>query len=74
MSDYETLVTRMTIVPAGEPLFHERGWTIEIEDESGGEFLIVRSHSDTPTEIRIDADEWPALRAAIDAMAARCRG
>ena len=49
MSDYETLVTRMTIVPAGEPLFHERGWAIEIEDESGGEFLIVRSHSDTPT-------------------------
>lgn len=72
--DYETLVTRISIVPKGEALYHDRGWTVEIEDESSGEFLIVRSMSDREWTIRMDPEEWPALREAIDSMVARCRG
>ena len=74
MSEYETLVTRIVLTPAGEPIFHRRAWSIEIDDEAAGEYVRVRSMDDESQEIRIDASEWPALREAIDSMAARCRG
>ena len=73
-TDYETLVTRITVVPAGEPIYHKRAWVVEIDDDAAGEYLRVRSMDDESREIRLDASEWPELRAAIDSMVARCRG
>lgn len=72
--EYETRVTRITVVPTGEPIFHSRAWSVEIDDESGGEYVRVRSMDDESKEICIDQGEWPALREAIDSMVARCRG
>ena len=73
-TDYETLVTRVAVAPKGEPIYHRRAWSIEIDDDSGGEYVRVRSMDDESREIRIDASEWPALRDQIEAMAGRCRG
>lgn len=61
----KTRVTKLTVTP-GE-LFHERGFSVEIVDEAGGEFVEVRSN-ESGSPLRIDADEWPFLRDAIDRM------
>lgn len=65
-----TRVTRLHVLPEGEPLFSEQTFTVEIDDEAGGEFVVV---SDSAEKIRIDAKEWPALREAIDRMVKECR-
>ena len=70
---FESRVTRVTLAPEGEPIYSERAWTIEIDDEAAGEYVVVGSESDEHDKIRIDAREWPALREEINAMIARCR-
>jgi hypothetical protein len=65
-----TRVTRLHVLPEGEPLFSEQAFTVEIDDEAGGEFVVVR---DRDGEIRLNAEEWPALREAIDRMVKECR-
>jgi len=65
-----TRVTRLHVLPEGEPLFDERGFSVEIDDEAGGEFVVV---SDCDGKIRLNAEEWPALREAIDRMVKECR-
>lgn len=67
MTAYETRITRMTVAPEGEPLFSEQATHIEIDDEGGGEFVKIVQPSGS-ADIRIDADEWPVIRAAIDKM------
>ena len=64
-NDMKTRITQITLTP-GE-LFHERAFTISVIDEGGGEFLEVKS-LDTCQTIRVDDDEWPHLREAIDRM------
>lgn len=61
--------TKTTIIlPKGEPIFSERATEIELCDEAGGEFLTIRQDGKyaQPGEIRIDAEEWPFIRAEID--------
>jgi len=62
------------VVPPGLPIFDERATEIRIVDEAGGEFVSVRqSRADGAGEIRIDVDEWPTMREAIDKMIRECR-
>lgn len=65
-----TRATRLHVMPEGEPLFSELAYTVEIDDEAAGEFVVV---CDFEGKIRIDAKEWPALREAIDRMVKECR-
>lgn len=65
-----TRVTRLHVLPKGEPMFSERAFTVEIDDEAGGEFVVV---SDCEGKIRLNAEEWPALRRAINQMVKECR-
>lgn len=66
--------TQITVLPEGEPIFSERAFVIQIEDEAGGEFLSVRSLDDQCTngQIRFDPEEWQYLREAIDQMVKEC--
>ena len=59
--------TKITLVPPGEPLFHERGFVIEVRDEGCGEFIHVQSNMGE-TGVDFDASEWDALRDAIEEM------
>ena len=70
----EQLITKMTVVPDGEPIFHERATHIEIDDEAAGEFLVISQCVDGEQKIRIDHDEWPHIRKAVNDMFKRCRG
>ena len=54
----------------GEPIYSERSTTVSIRDDGGGEFVEVLQESG---RISMDVEEWPALKAAIDAMILACR-
>lgn len=68
MSKLITRITRMHIIPEGEPIFTEKGYTVEIDDESGGEFVIVKdgSISTDSVGVRIDPKDWIEVRAAVN--------
>lgn len=68
----EKRVTTITIVPKGEPLFSESGFTVSIEDECGGEFVTVRNN-DGKGEVRIEASDWPVLSEVITGLLGECR-
>lgn len=70
----QKLTTQVTLVPDGDPIFSERGWTISIEDEAGGEFVVVECHAEDYGKIAINpGDDWDSLRDAIDEMVKSCR-
>ncbi len=74
VSDYETRTIRIVVLREGVELFDESATTIEIEDESGGEYLVIsQSHTDAHSSLKIDPAQWPHIRAAIDQLAAECR-
>lgn len=71
----ETRITRWHVLPPKAALFDEQAISIEIEDEAGGEFVKICQTTDSvqPGEIRLNPEEWPALREAIDRAVAECR-
>ena len=71
----QTRVTRLHIVPDGEPIFSEAAFSVEIDDEAGGEFVKLTSLEESckPGQVRIDPSDWPALRDAIERMIAECK-
>ena len=66
-------VTQITVGPEDCYLYSEWGHTVKIEDEGGGEFIVVKDHCEEYGKIGIDIKDWPALRAAINRMAKECR-
>lgn len=68
-------ITQITLAPEGEPIFSESAFVVQIEDDAGGEFLSIQCHDDQCVggQIRLDPQEWPALRDAIDRMVKECR-
>lgn len=67
MSKLITRITRMHIIPEGEPIYTEKGYTVEIDDESGGEFVIVKDGSTADgAGVRIDPKDWIEVRAAVN--------
>jgi len=71
---YETRITKITVLPKGEPIFHEGATEIKIVDDAGGEYLEVSQCSDANEgKILIDPLEWPVLKKAIDKMIKKCR-
>lgn len=71
---YETRVTRLTVVPQGEPIYGELATHVEIVDEAAGEFVEISKTTLVGREVvGIDPVEWPALRDAIQKMISECR-
>jgi hypothetical protein len=76
MREYETRITRLTVLPKGEPIFSEMATTIEIADEAAGEFVKVTSQTDNVDHhesVLISPEEWPLVKDAIDKLIADCR-
>ena len=73
VATYQTRVTRLLVLPVGEPAFSEMATTVEIDDEAGGEFVVVSQCGRVDLgKIAINPEEWPALRAAINRMVRAC--
>lgn len=72
-TEYERIVTQITIKPKGEPIFHELATTIRIEDEAAGPFLSVfQVRDDRRPGVTVDIESWDALKAGIDEMIREC--
>jgi hypothetical protein len=71
MKRMKTRVTRLSIAPEGENVFSEQGYTVEIDDAGGGEFVAV-TDGQGPVKIEINPPDWPALREAIDRLIDEC--
>lgn len=74
---YVQRATKLTVLPMGDPIFSELATDIEVEDEGGGEFLIISQTSGNvnrrTNSISISPEEWPAIRDAIESMLAGLR-
>lgn len=72
MKQYHVITTRLTVVPEGEPIFSEMATHVEMQDEASGAFVelvqVGKLDEVGRNVVRIDADEWPAIRGAIDQM------
>ncbi len=63
-------MTQMVLLPSPESdIFDERGFTITIVDDAGGEFVEVLNNDH---KLCVDPFEWPELRDAIDSMIKEC--
>ena len=73
---YETRCTQITVAPEGARIFDINSYTVTLEDECSGEFVVVRDNGDNSEagEIRIDSDSWLRLGLAIEKMIETCRG
>ena len=71
MKPYETRITGITILPQGATIYSQMATRIEIEDESGGEYVVISQDSESfQGKIGITNDEWPAIRDAVEMMLA----
>lgn len=64
----KSIITRISLVPEGEPIFHEAVTHIEVEDEAAGPFMVIRQYhdfADCPHEIRLDIGEIPEFIEAV---------
>ena len=41
----ETRITSLIVLPEGEPIYSERATIVRIEDEAGGEYIVVSQDS-----------------------------
>lgn len=67
---FEARSIAVSVCRAGEPIYSEKATLVSIRDDGGGEFVEVSQDSG---RISMDVDEWPAIKAAIDAMILACR-
>lgn len=65
----ETLA--LIVRPFEESLYSELATRIQLEDEGGGLFVEVTQPGFGDGSIRIEPDEWPAIKSAIDSLVNR---
>ena len=72
--EYETRTMAVIVLPHDQPTYSEMATTVSIDDEVGGEFVVVSQDGRADLgKIAITPEEWPTLRAAIDRMIGECR-
>lgn len=66
--------TQLTIMPDGGSIYDLGTTTVTLDDESGGEFVVVEEQQENGSgKIRIDHLQWPELREAINHMIGECK-
>ena len=64
-------ITKLTVVPKGEPIFSLAATDIEIEDEAAGDFItLTQETDDTKNRIAFDIDEWSEIAEAVERIIA----
>ena len=68
-----TIITKLCVVPSGKPIYDEAATLVGLDDEGGGLFVTIRQEDNLDTnEVKIDPEEWPAIRAAVNRMVREC--
>lgn len=70
---YETRTASVVVVKKDKQLFDETSTHITIVDEGAGEFLEICQPSIDSKELRLDANEWPEIKKAVDRMFAEIK-
>lgn len=69
-------MTRLSVLPIGNPIFSEHCTEVSIVDEAAGEFVEVSQKSDRSgiesQTIQIDPIEWSAIKQAVDQLISEC--
>jgi hypothetical protein len=62
-----TITSRITVLPKGEPIFSYQATEISIVDEAGGPFFEIKQFPQVGEEqtIKFDVDEWPIIAKAV---------
>lgn len=67
--EFQKRIIKIAVLPKGGEIFSEEATFIEVADEAAGEFVeISQSYGLTEQKIRLDDDEWPVIRDAIEEM------
>lgn len=68
-------ITQITVLPRKDEIFSEHGFTVTLDDEAGGGFIVIESLQPGYGRIAIDPDngEWDKLKGAVDKMMNQCR-
>jgi hypothetical protein len=66
-------ILSMALLPEGEPIYSERGYTVSIEDEAAGEYLKLSNGQDENNCITFEAGDWPLIRGLVNRMAKEVR-
>lgn len=67
--DFVKRIMKIAVLQKGKEIFSEQATFIEIVDESGGEFIEISQCNELEGQrIRIDDDEWPHVREAVNEM------
>jgi hypothetical protein len=70
---YETRVVKLAVLPKNAALYNERATLVGIQDEAAGEFIVISQPGSGEDDVRIDPEEWPHVRAAIDRLVQEAR-
>jgi hypothetical protein len=75
MSKYIIRPTSWIVGPSEEPSHSLQMTTVRIDDEGGGEFVVLEQENDTGPvhRIAIDPAEWPILKQAIEMALEQCK-
>ena len=70
-----TRTLSLIVANDGKQVFDGSATIISIEDDAAGEYVKVHQLNEDcePGTIKIDPDEWPTLRKAINKMFKNCR-
>jgi hypothetical protein len=69
MTKYIERITQRIIMPEGTDIFDEGITRVEIDDEAAGEFIVIKQdYDDKENKIKIDFDEWPFVKKAVDKL------
>ncbi|MFN4909403.1 MAG: hypothetical protein ACK5H0_10280 [Bacteroidota bacterium] len=62
-----TITSRITVLPKGEPIFSYKATEIGIMDEAAGPFIEMRQIAENGEEkiIQFDVDEWSHIAKAV---------
>ena len=63
----------MTVAPEGEPIFSEMATDICIDDDSAGEYIVIKQLTRNDGTIAINPEEWDIIKATIDQMFAEMK-
>lgn len=70
---YKQRTLSIIVMPVGEAIYADSATIVSIEDEAGGEFVLISQDAGDYGKIAVNSEEWPVLRDAIDKMIAECR-
>ena len=75
MTEYQVTTLSLIVKPKGDPIYSDRATIVEMMDEAGGPFIRILQLSDDNErgQIKIDPDEWGAIKEAVETMLKICR-